>query len=180
MDKREQRWAKEDAERESYRIQTMGEVSAEKLACLQEIWAEADLRRLRHRVSARKEISKARPKAETKISLPKLSLTERRQREDDRIKASHQKQDETLAEKWRFEDIKRIAKRKAQEHLLYLSRCEQAFKLAERRNQEDEIAIMKKHDGSRLRPAGPLPKAVRGSAPLEVHQGTSFRRFTSG
>ena len=138
MDKREQRWAKEDAERHSYRTQIMGEVSAETLASLQEMWAEADHRRLRRRVSARKEVPKVRPKARPKVSLPKVSLTERREMEDDRIKASHQKQDDMLAEKWRFEDRKRIAKRKAQEHLLYLKRCEQAFKLTERRREEDE------------------------------------------
>ena len=133
MDKREQRWAKEDAERVSYRKQCVQEVSAEKLACLQEIWAEADLRRLKRRVIARKgEVSKV-----PKVSCPKgprLSLFERRQREDERINATHLKQDDMLAEKWRFEDMKRIAKRKAQEHLIYLRRCEQAFKLAARRS----------------------------------------------
>ena len=143
MDKREQRWAKEDAERVSYRKQCVQEVSAEKLASLQEIWAEADLRRLKRRVIARKEVHKV-PKV--KVSRQKLSLSERRQREDERVKATHLKQDEMLAEKWRFEDIKRIAKRKAQGHLTYLRRCEQAAKRAERRNQEDELTMMEKHD----------------------------------
>ena len=138
MDKREQRWAKEDAERVWYRKQCVQEVSAEKLASLQEIWAEADLRRLKRRVIARKEVQVSIPKLSLpKVSKAKISLSERRQREDERISSKHQKQDDMLAEKWRFEDIKRIAKRKAQEHLIYLRRCEQAFKLAERRREED-------------------------------------------
>ena len=152
MDKREQRWAKEDAERVSYRKQCVQEVSAEKLACLQEIWAEADLRRLKRRVIARKEEQISCPKG-PKISCPKgpkISLSERRQREDERTKANHLKQDEMLAEKWRFEDMKRIAKRKAQGHLVYLRRCEQAFKLAERRREEDERHGLGLHDLVRL------------------------------
>lgn len=171
MDKREQRWAKEDAERVSYRKQCVQEVSAEKLASLQEIWAEADLRRLKRRVIARKEVQVSCPKIScpkgSRLSLPKgskpkISLSERRQREDERIKAKHLKQDDMIAEKWRFEDMKRIAKRKAQEHLLYLRRCEQAFKLAERRREEDELDMMVKHDGRRLRPSGPLRHRVSG------------------
>ena len=145
MDKREQRWAKEDAERDSYRKQYVGEVSAEKLASLLQIWAEEDHRRLKRRVSDRKDVSC--PKA--KISCPKgprLSLSERRQREDERTKANHLKQDEFLAEKWRFEDMKRIAKRKAQGHLIYLKRCEQAAKRAERRREEDERHSLALHD----------------------------------
>ena len=136
MDKREQRWAKEDAERDWYRKQCVQEVSAEKLASLQEIWAEADFRRLKRRVIARKEVH---PKVSCpKVSKARLSLSERREREDERIKANHLKQDAMLAEKWRFEDMKRIAKRKAQEHLIYLRRCEQAFKLAARRSCPSE------------------------------------------
>ena len=147
MDKREQRWAKEDAERVSYRKQCLQEVSAEKLASLQEIWAEADLRRLKRRVIARKEVSCPKAKISCpKVSKPKISLSERRQREDERTKANHLKQDEMLAEKWRFEDMKRIAKRKAQGHLIYLKRCEQAFKLAERRREEDERHGLALHD----------------------------------
>jgi len=149
MDKREQRWAKEDAERDWYRKQCVQEVSAEKLASLQEIWAEADFRRLKRRVIARKEVQVSCPKvscpkvSKAKLSLPKvskakISLSERREREDERIKANHLKQDAMLAEKWRFEDMKRIAKRKAQEHLIYLRRCEQAFKLAARRSCPSE------------------------------------------
>jgi len=156
MDKREQRWAKEDAERVSYRKQCLQEVSAEKLASLLEIWAEADLRRLKRRVIARKEVSCPKDK----ISCPKgprLSLSERRQREDERINATHLKQDDMLAEKWRFEDMKRIAKRKAQGHLVYLRRCEQAFKLAERRREEDERHGLALHDLARMdrRASGP-------------------------
>ena len=119
MDKREQRWAKEDAEREWYRKQCVQEVSAEKLASLHEIWAEADFRRLKRRVIARKEVQVSCPKVSCpKVSKAKISLSERREREDERIKANHLKQDAMLAEKWRFEDMKRIAKRKAQEHLI--------------------------------------------------------------
>ena len=146
MDKREQRWAKEDAERDSYRKQYVGEVSAEKLASLLEIWAEEDHRRLKRRVSDRKEGPKASCPKGPKLSLPKVSLSERREREDERTKANHLKQDEMLAEKWRFQDIKRIAKRKAQEHLNYLKRCEQAAKRAERRREEDERHGLGLHD----------------------------------
>ena len=146
MDKREQRWAKEDAERDWYRKQCVQEVSAEKLASLQEIWAEADFRRLKRRVIARKEGSCP------KVSKARISLSERREREDERIKANHLKQDAMLAEKWRFEDVKRIAKRKAQEHLIYLRRCEQAFKLSERRREQDEDGCV------RLSRLGSAPK----------------------
>ena len=142
MDKREQRWAKEDAERDWYRKQCLQEVSAEKLASLQEIWAEADFRRLKRRVIARKEVQVSCPKVSCpKVSKAKISLSERREREDERIKANHLKQDAMLAEKWRFEDMKRIAKRKAQEHLIYLRRCEQAAKRAELRvlGREDRL-----------------------------------------
>jgi hypothetical protein len=96
-------------------------------------------------VIARKEVSC--PKVSCpKVSCPKgskakISLSERREREDEWIKATHLKQDAMLAEKWRFEDVKRIAKRKAQEHLIYLKRCEQAAKLAERRKEEDETVL---------------------------------------
>ena len=151
MDKREQRWAKEDAERDSYRKQYVGEVSAEKLASLLQIWAEEDHRRLKRRVSDRKEGPKAScpkgPKLSLpKVSKPKISLSERREREDERTKANHLNQDEMLAEKWRFQDIKRIAKRKAQEHLNYLKRCEQAAKRAERRREEDERYSLARED----------------------------------
>ena len=146
MDKREQRWAKEDAERDSYRKQYVGEVSAEKLASLLQIWAEEDHRRLKRRVSDRKEGPKVSCPKGKRLSLPKLSLSERREREDERTKANHLKQDEMLAEKWRFQDIKRIAKRKAQEHLIYLKRCEQAAKRAERRREEDERYSLARED----------------------------------
>ena len=146
MDKREQRWAKEDAERDSYRKQYVGEVSAEKLASLLQIWAEEDHRRLKRRVSDRKEGPKVSCPKGPKLSLPKVSLSERREREDERTKANHLKQDEILAEKWRFEDMKRIAKRKAQGHLIYLKRCEQAAKRAERRREEDERHSLALHD----------------------------------
>ena len=146
MDKREQRWAKEDAERDSYRKQYVGEVSAEKLASLLQIWAEEDHRRLKRRVSDRKEGPKVSCPKGPKLSLPKVSLSERREREDERTKANHLKQDEFLAEKWRFEDMKRIAKRKAQGHLIYLKRCEQAAKRAERRREEDERHGLALHD----------------------------------
>ena len=146
MDKREQRWAKEDAERDSYRKQYVGEVSAEKLASLLQIRAEEDHRRLKRRVSDRKEGPKVSCPKGKRLSLPKVSLSERREREDERTKANHLKQDEMLAEKWRFQDIKRIAKRKAQEHLNYLKRCEQAAKRAERRREEDERHSLARED----------------------------------
>jgi hypothetical protein len=141
MDKREQRWAKEDAERDAYRKQYSGEVSAETLAGLLEIWAQADRRRLKHRVTARKGADLSRPKPKPKVTVRKTSPKPKvnRDKEDERIEARHEKQDAILAEKWRFEDVKRIAKRKAQEHLIYLKRCEHATKLAERRKEEDEL-----------------------------------------
>jgi hypothetical protein len=42
--------------------------------------------------------------------------------------------------------VKRIAKRKAQEHLIYLRRCEQAFKLAERRREQDGLRVLGRVD----------------------------------
>ena len=119
-------------------------MSADTLSSLLEIWAEADHRRLKRRVIARKEEMPKVPKV--KVSRQKLSLSERREREDERIKATHLKQDDMLAEKWRFEDIKRIAKRKAQGHLTYLRRCEQAVKRDERRREEDERHGLGLHD----------------------------------
>jgi hypothetical protein len=150
MDKREQRWAKEDAERDAYRKQYSGEVSAETLAGLLDIWAQADRRRLKHRVTARKgadlsqKVSRpkgSRPKVSRQKVSPKLSLSERRELEDERIRSNYQKQDAILAEKWHFEDVKRIAKRKAQEHLIYIKRCEQAAKLAECRKEDGLVRL---------------------------------------
>jgi hypothetical protein len=134
MEKREQRWAKEDAEREAYRKQYSGEVSAESLADLLEIWAQADRRRLKHRVTTRKGADLSRPKRKTS---PKPRHKVNREKEDERIEARYKKQDAILAEKWKYEDVKRIAKRKAQEHLIYLKRSAQSAKLAERRKEED-------------------------------------------
>jgi hypothetical protein len=139
MEKREQRWAKEDAEREAYRKQYSGEVSAESLADLLEIWAQADRRRLKHRVTTRKGADLSRPKRKTS-SKPRHNASAKvnREKEDERIEARYKKQDAILAEKWKYEDVKRIAKRKAQEHLIYLKRSTQSAKLAERRKEEDE------------------------------------------
>lgn len=139
MEKREQRWAKEDSEREAYRKQYSGEVSAETLAGLLEIWAQADRRRLKQRVTARKgaDLSRSKPKTS-----PKPRHKVNREKEDERIEARYKKQDAILSEKWKYEDVKRIAKRKAHEHLIYLKRCEHAAKLAERRKEEDERVMM--------------------------------------
>jgi hypothetical protein len=135
--KREQRWVKEDAEREEYRKQYSKEVSAEKLAQLLEIWARDDRRRVEKRVNMRKKDND--PPVPDRIQ--KL-----RDREDARIQALHLKQDAALVEKRKMEDLKLVAKRKAEEHLIYLKRCEQAVKLNERRKEEDERHGLSLHD----------------------------------
>ncbi len=140
MEKREQLWANEDAERDAYR-KKYSDVSPETLSVILEIWAHEDRLRLKHRVITRKgDLSRPKPK-------PKAPPKVNREREDEKIKVRHEKQDFILSEKWKYEDVKRIAKRKAQEHLIYLKRCEDAAKLAERRKEEDERHGLAREDG---------------------------------
>ena len=136
--KREQRWVKEDAEREEYRKQYSKEVSAEKLAQLLEIWAREDRRRVEKRVNMRKK--------DNDPPVPETRIQKLRAREDTRIEALHLKQDAALVERRKVEDLKLVAKRKAEEHLIYLKRCEQAVKLNERRKEEDERHGLGLHD----------------------------------
>jgi len=136
--KREQRWVKEDTEREEYRKQYSKEVSAEKLAQLLEIWARDDRRRVEKRVNMRKK--------DNEPPVPETRIQKLRDREDARIQALHLKQDAALVEKRKMEDLKLVAKRKAEEHLIYLKRCEQAVKLNERRREEDERHGLSLHD----------------------------------
>jgi hypothetical protein len=141
MEKREQLWANEDAERDAYR-KKYSDVSPETLSVILEIWAHEDRLRLRHRVITRKgDLSRPKPKPKAP---PKVT---NREREDEQIKVRHEKQDFILSEKWKYEDVKRIAKRKAQEHLIYLKRCEDSAKLAERRKEEDERHGLAREDG---------------------------------